>query len=139
MRIGRPHLVAILAAALACLAGPIAAQAGKTEKVKTKVAVDSVTGDADVLYTYGKVSAPDDRCLDNRRVQVYFAGNGNNLKFDIARTGRNGGWTAVHDINKVIEAGPFNTILVKVDERRIKAGGKTILCKPASTDYPLTD
>ena len=135
---GRATVIAVAATALLA-SGPVAAEAGKTEKANTKVKVITVTSDENFIYTLGTVSSADERCVENRRVQVDFAGNGNSLKFDVARSGRNGGWDAVHDADQVIAAGPFNKVLVEVAERKVKAGKKTIRCKSASTVYPLTD
>ncbi len=135
---GKSAWIATTVAALIAF-GPAAAEAGKTAKAKTNVKVITVTSDPDFVYVLGAVSSGEKRCLDNRRVKVDFAGDGGKFAFDVARTGRNGGWDAVHDADETIAAGPFNKVLVEVAERKIKAGKKTIRCSSASTVYPLAD
>ncbi len=134
--------LAIAGAAIAVLlASPGLAQAGKTERIKTTVAVDTVTSFSDQAAVLGNVGSKDKRCLDNRRVKVVLVSLADGkIPFDTARTGKRGGWLGVHASIDLLGSSPFSAFLIAVAPRKLKRpGGRTLLCKGAKSTYPLTD
>jgi len=127
------RLIAAAAAALLLL-GAGAAEAGKGAKAKTSGEISGYVAFDETFLVFGDIDSTERRCVENRRVTVILRGSKGTVKIDRARTGRSGGWAATRDLEKVMTVGNFRHFLVKVDERTVRSGGKTVLCKPLGLD-----
>ena len=135
----RAHFVILAATAAFLLGTAAAADAGKS--ARSSVVVSSIIAPDETLFVFGELTSGNRRCVDNRRVAVDFVREtGGRFRIDVARSGRNGGWSAAAAIDDVTSQGPSSEVVVKVDSRKVKVpGGDRLTCKGAKTVYPLVD
>lgn len=127
----RRALTTLTLTALLVLAASGPAAAATTVKAATSVEVEGLFAAGPYAVAGGSIDSGDARCLDNRRVAVKVIDkDGELIRFDVARTGKQGGWTAIHELTSIQSRAPLQAIKLKVGERRIQISkGKALVCK----------
>ena len=115
------------AAAVAIGSGAVAAKPPKPES--STVHIDSLSHPNHFTAITGWVEANKPVCVSGRKVKVSVVPtDGKAWVFDVAKTGRNGGWTALHDSADAMDHGPFKKIAAKLLAAKRVSKGRTIAC-----------
>ena len=121
--------IAILPALL-LLAAAAPAGAGTT-KAATTVEIEQLFAADPFAAIAGSVVAGDPRCVGGRQVAITVIDkDGKPIGFDVAKTGKSGGWTGIHDLLTIQSRAPLKAVRVKVRKRKIAISkNKTLICQ----------
>ena len=125
---GRGALTVVLGVA-AFAAGGITAEAAD-RAVPSTVKIVSLQEVNDYVYVQGTITSVKGACSANRRVVVKaLLVNDTVFKFDVARSGGNGGWLAARPLDEVDELPQITTIEVKAQKQTVRVSkSKKIVC-----------
>ena len=115
---------AVMLAVIALLAA-LGSTAASAAKAPSTINVAATGEEGVTAYAVGTVESTSRRCIDNRKVKLVIEKPGERVLFDVARTGRNGGWQARGPASAFEGSTGFLAVLVP---RAVKTGSGRVRC-----------
>ena len=130
------RLLATASAVLLSLA--LAAGAQGANPVKTQIDLKLLAAASDKLVAVGTLSAADERCVPDRRVEIYLrSGNKAPVHIDTARTADRGGWMGFRKAKDLPKQQYTEAVVVALKTKVKVSKRKEITCGGKSRTYPL--